>query len=279
MNTQADDLIQLALREDIGTGDRTTLATIPADAICQSQVVAKSDVVVAGVPTFARVYELLDPRVHVEARVEEGAFVEIGTAILTVHGPARSVLTGERVALNILQRMAGVATMTRRYADALAGTRARVVDTRKTTPGMRTLQKYAVRMGGGSNHRFGLDSGIMIKDNHIAACGSMALAMARVRAESPHLLRIEVETTTLQEVEQAIACDADVIMLDNMSHAMMEQAVAQVRASGKKVVTEASGNVTLARIRAIAETGVDYISVGALTHSVMSADLSMRVVS
>ena len=172
MNTQADDLIRIALEEDIGTGDCTTLATIPADEHSKAQAVAKSDIVVAGLPYFQRVYELLDSKVSIEPLKAEGELAVSGTVIARLEGPTRSLLTGERVALNILQRLAGVSTMTRRYADALKGLSTQVVDTRKTTPGMRAMQKYAVRQGGGSNHRFGLDSGVLIKDNHIAACGT-----------------------------------------------------------------------------------------------------------
>jgi nicotinate-nucleotide pyrophosphorylase (carboxylating) len=279
MNTQADDLIRIALEEDIGTGDRTTMATIPEDSMSKACIVAKSDAIVAGMPYFARVYELLDARVSVTPLKVEGELVVAGTVMAEITGPTRSILTGERVALNILQRLAGVATMTRRYADALAHVPTRVVDTRKTTPGMRAMQKYAVRIGGGHNHRFGLDSGVLIKDNHIAACGSIQLAVERARDEVPHLLKIQVETTSLKEVEAAVECSADVILLDNMSADMMSQAVKTVRASQKNILTEASGNVTLARIQSIAQTGVDYISVGALTHSVIAADLSLEVLA
>jgi nicotinate-nucleotide pyrophosphorylase (carboxylating) len=255
------------------------MATIGSDSECKAHVIAKSDIVVAGLPYFGRVFQFLDPRVELEELVSEGQQVNAGTSLVNLRGPTRSVLTGERVALNILQRLTGVATMTRRYAEALTGTNTRVVDTRKTTPGMRTMQKYAVRMGGGSNHRFGLDSGILIKDNHIAACGSLTLAVQRVREESPHVLRIEVETKTLEEVDEAIACKADVILLDNMSLELLKESVRRVQSAGKGILTEASGNVTLAKIRTLAETGVDFISVGALTHSVAAADLSLKVLS
>jgi nicotinate-nucleotide pyrophosphorylase (carboxylating) len=255
------------------------MATIPEDSMSKACIVAKSDAIVAGMPYFARVYELLDARVSVTPLKVEGELVVAGTVMAEITGPTRSILTGERVALNILQRLAGVATMTRRYADALAHVPTRVVDTRKTTPGMRAMQKYAVRIGGGHNHRFGLDSGVLIKDNHIAACGSIQLAVERARDEVPHLLKIQVETTSLKEVEAAVECSADVILLDNMSADMMSQAVKTVRASQKNILTEASGNVTLARIQSIAQTGVDYISVGALTHSVIAADLSLEVLA
>ncbi len=279
MNTQADDLIRIALEEDIGTGDRTTLATIPSDSMSKARIVAKSDVVVAGMPYFQRVYDLLGGGVVVSPLKDEGELAIAGTVVAELEGPTRSMLTGERVALNILQRLAGVSTMTRRYSDALSGLATKVVDTRKTTPGMRAMQKYAVRKGGGNNHRFGLDSGVLIKDNHIAACGTIKLAVERARDVVPHLLKIQVETTNLEEVDEAIESSADVILLDNMSVEMMAEAVKRVRASNKGILTEASGNVTLARIRTIAETGVDFVSVGALTHSVMAADLSLEVVA
>jgi nicotinate-nucleotide pyrophosphorylase (carboxylating) len=279
MQAHIDALIRLSLEEDIGTGDITTVSTIPPDAKCTANVLAKSDVVVAGIPFFARVFEMLNPAVTIEQKVAEGQFATCGEVLATVSGPTQSVLTGERVALNILQRLSGVATMTARYATALKGTNARVVDTRKTTPGMRALQKYAVRMGGGSNHRFGLDSGILIKDNHIAACGTITTAIERVRERAPHLLRIEVEVTNMEEISQAIEAKADVILLDNMSTEMMADAVRQIKAAPHPIITEASGNVTLARIGSIAQTGVDFVSVGALTHSVVAADISLDILS
>lgn len=277
MHTQVDALIRLALEEDIGTGDITSEATMPSDATCHAIALAKSDLVLAGIPYFERVFALLDPAVKVTPKVAEGTMVSAGTVVAEIEGPVVSVLTGERTALNILQRLSGVATMTRRYSDALEGTNTRVADTRKTTPGMRVMQKYAVRQGGGANHRMGLDSGVLIKDNHIAACGGIATAVARVRDRAPHLLRVEVEVTNLEEVNAAIEAKADVIMLDNMSDSMMEEAVKRIRASNHPILSEASGNVTLARMATIASTGVDYISVGALTHSVVAADISLDV--
>jgi len=273
---QVDRLIALALEEDLGTGDRTTLATIPADATARARVLAKEALVLAGLPVFARVFSLLDPSVTVEALVAEGAAVAAGEVVARVRGPARSLLSGERVALNLIQRLSGTATLTRRYVDAVAGTGARITDTRKTTPGMRVLEKYAVRAGGGTNHRFGLDSGVMIKDNHVDACGGMAAAVARARAEVPHLLKIEVEARDLREVDEAIEARADVILLDNMTTPEMAEAVRRIRASPHPILAEASGNLDLDRVREVAEAGVDLLSVGALTHSARAMDLSMK---
>lgn len=274
---QVDRLIALALEEDVGTGDRTTLATIVDDAEVVGRVLAKEDLVLAGLPYFARVFACVDPRVTVEAIAPEGARVSAGTVVARVRGSARALLVGERTALNLLQRLSGTATLTRRFVDAIAGTGARITDTRKTTPGMRVMQKHAVVAGGGSNHRFGLDSGVLIKDNHIAACGGITAAITRARAHAPHLLAIEVEAGTLDEVDEALAAGADILLLDNMSTPTLAEAVARVRASGRAVLTEASGNLDLARVREVAATGVDLLSVGALTHSAAAADLSMKL--
>lgn len=274
---QVDRLIQLALDEDIGTGDRTTIVTIPASARAHARVLAKQALVLAGMPFFARVFALLDPAVEVEALVADGARVAEGTVVARVSGPTRTLLSGERTALNILQRLSGTATLTRRFVDAVAGTGARVADTRKTDPGMRVMQKYAVRVAGGANHRFGLDSGILIKDNHVDACGGLGLAVARARAEAPHVLKIEVEVRDLGELALALAAKADIVLLDNMSTEMMAEAVRRVRAQSHPVLVEASGNLGLERVREVAETGVDVLSVGALTHSAVAADLSMKI--
>jgi len=270
-----DQLIRLALAEDVGTGDRTTLATIPEQTLCAARIVAKEDLVLAGGAYAARVFHHVDPRVRVTQVIDDGAAVTSGTDVLLIEGAARSVLTAERTALNILQRLSGVATLTRRFVDAIAGSDARITDTRKTTPGMRAMQKHAVLAGGGSNHRFGLDSGILIKDNHIAACGSVAAAVERARVTSPHSLRIEVEVRDLSELAMALAAGADIIMLDNMTTAEMSEAVAQSRRRVQPVILEASGNLTLDRVAEVAATGVDLLSVGALTHSARSADLSL----
>ena len=276
ISEHVDALIRLALAEDIGSGDRTTLATVPPDTPCRAVVVAKEALVFAGGPFFLRVFELLDPGVAVAQTVEEGASVQPGAVVLRLEGDAHSVLAGERAALNILQRSSGIATLTRAYVEAIAGTGARITDTRKTAPGMRQMDKHAVAAGGGSNHRFGLDSGILIKDNHIVACGSVAGAVEAARARSPHGLRIEVEVTTLAELGEALAAGADILLLDNMSTAMMAEAVTRARSTARPVILEASGNLTLERLREVAEVGVDLLSVGALTHSARAADLSMR---
>ncbi|PIE19990.1 MAG: nicotinate-nucleotide diphosphorylase (carboxylating) [Proteobacteria bacterium] len=273
---QIDALIALALAEDVGTGDQTTQATIPADAQATAYVMAKETLVLAGMRFFARVFHHVDPEVVVEVLVEDGAEVGRGTDVAKVRGRARSLLVGERTALNILQRLCGTATTARRYAEAVAGTGARICDTRKTTPGMRVMQKYAVAVGGASNHRFGLDSGILIKDNHIEAAGGLTPAIERARASAPHGLKIEIETKTLAEVDEAIAARADIIMLDNMDTPTMAEAVRRVRASSYPILVEASGNLTLPRLREVAEVGVDLLSVGALTHSAGSSDLSMK---
>ncbi len=279
LSLQTDALLRLALEEDLGTGDRTTDATIDAHAHSVGRLVAKQHLVVAGMPWFARVFKLLDSDVVVEAQVEEGASVAPGTVLATLAGRTRAILAGERTALNVLQRLCGTATEARRYAQALEGTGTRVTDTRKTTPGMRVMQKYAAELGGAANHRFGLDGGILIKDNHIAACGSVREAVARARQHCPHVLRIEVEVVDLDGVDQALEAGAHVILLDNMSTEQMAEAVRRVRASGERVLVEASGNMTFERLPEVAATGVDYISVGALTHSAPAADISLEITS
>lgn len=272
-----DALLKLALAEDIGTGDVTADACIPADLVWSGRLLAKEALTLAGLPYFARTFELLDPRVVVKPLLADGADVADRTVVAEVTGPARSLLTGERTALNVVQRLSGTATLTRRWVKALEGTGARVVDTRKTTPGMRTMQKYAVAVAGGTNHRFGLDSGVLIKDNHISACGSIAAAVEMCRQRAPHLLKIEVEVVDLAMVHQAVQAKADVILLDNMDTAMMTEAVHIIRASGREILIEASGGLTLERAREVALTGVDLISVGGLTHSAKSADLSLEL--
>jgi nicotinate-nucleotide pyrophosphorylase (carboxylating) len=271
-----DALLMLALGEDIGTGDVTTQACVAPDAWIDARLLAREGLVLAGLPYFARAFALLDPRVTVKPTAAEGAEVAANTVVATVSGPAQSVLTGERTALNLLQRLSGTATLTRRFVEAIAGLPARIVDTRKTTPGMRFLEKYAVRVGGAANHRMTLDSGVLIKDNHIVAAGGLTAAVARARANVPHLLKVEVEVTTMALLEEALAVHADVIMLDNMSTAMMREAVARVRAVAPRTLVEASGGLSLGRVREVAETGVDLLSIGALTHSARGVDLSLE---
>lgn len=271
-----EQMIALALAEDIGGGDITTLATVDPEAVARGTIAAKAEGVISGIDAGAAAFRQVDPAVQFIPLVAAGSTVGPGTVIVTVAGNASSLLAAERVALNLMQRLSGVATMTARFVAAVAGTKARIVDTRKTTPGWRILEKAAVRHGGGQNHRFGLSDGVLIKDNHLAAVGGadcLVRAVTLARQRAPHTLRIEVEVTTLDEVEQALAAGADIILLDNMAADQMEAAVNLVRG---RALLEASGGVSLATIRAIAETGVDLISVGALTHSAPALDLSLN---
>lgn len=275
---EAMALIDAALAEDVGDGDFSSLWTVPADRSAEATIVAKAVGVIAGSEVAAEVFRRVDPALRVAIVAGDGSAVEPGATVMRIAGSARSILTAERTALNFLQRLSGVATLTHVYADAVDGTGARVIDTRKTTPGMRLLEKAAVVAGGGANHRVGLYDMVMIKDNHIAAAGGIAAAVEAVRARNDRGLRVEVETTTLDEVRQALAAGADRIMFDNMDPALMRQAVALVAAAGPaRPETEASGGITLETIRAFAETGVDFISVGALTHSAPALDLSLQL--
>ena len=272
---QVDDLIRAAIEEDLGRGDVTTRLTVPIGLRATATVLAKQDGVVAGLPLIARVFAVMGAReVTVDERVRDGDTFTAGTVLATLEGPAEDLLVGERLSLNLLQQLSGVATLTRRFVDAVAGTNARVIDTRKTTPGLRALEKYAVRLGGGHNHRAGLDDGILIKDNHIIAAGGIGAALAAARRGASHGLRIEIECSTLTQVDEALAAGAEAILLDNMSVAELAEAVRHVAG---RAVTEASGGITLDTVRAIAETGVDLISVGALTHSAPAVDISMKI--
>jgi nicotinate-nucleotide pyrophosphorylase (carboxylating) len=270
-------LIELALDEDLGRGDITTDATVPAELGAAGAVVAREPVVVAGLAVAAEVWRRLDPRVVVTASCRDGDALARGGTLLEVRGSARALLRGERTVLNFLQRLSGIATLTRAFADAVAGTRARVADTRKTYPGGRALEKLAVRAGGGSNHRFDLGSGVLIKDNHLAVAGSLGVAVARARAAAPHGLKIEVEVDTLEQLDEALAARADIVLLDNFSPGDVARAVARAAAASPRPLLEVSGGVTLAGVRALAETGVDIISVGALTHSARAVDLSLEL--
>jgi nicotinate-nucleotide pyrophosphorylase (carboxylating) len=270
-----DDLVRNAVSEDLGRGDLTTQLTIDPAARAKAQIVAKQSGVLAGLPLVEKVFAALGSKeVRVESELRDGSPFKTGDVIATLSGPAADLLSGERVALNFLQHLSGIATLTKRFVEAVAGTRARIVDTRKTTPGLRLLEKYAVRVGGGHNHRLGLDDGILIKDNHIVAVGGVAAAVTRARANAPHTVKIEVECTTIAQVGEALQAAADAILLDNMSLDEMADAVRRI--AGRAIV-EASGGVTLDRVGAVAQTGVDLISVGALTHSASAVDLSMRV--
>jgi len=270
--TGLDRIIENALAEDIHTGDLTTLSIVKDRHETRARLIAKEPMVLAGVGAAARVYHLLDQRVLFTNLFNDGDEISSGNIIAELLGEASILLQGERVALNILQRMCGVATLTARYVAQVRGTAARIVDTRKTAPGLRSLDKYAVRAGGGFNHRFGLYDGVLIKENHIAAAGGIAVAVARARENIPHLMKIEVETETMAQVAEALACGADIIMLDNMDSTAMREAVALI--AGRALV-EASGGVNLETVREIAETGVNIISVGALTHSCRAMDISM----
>jgi nicotinate-nucleotide pyrophosphorylase (carboxylating) len=271
-------LIDAALAEDVGEGDFTTLWTVPAGRAAHAAIVAKQAGVLAGMEVALEVFRRVDPALALEPRLADGARLAPGDTVLEMRGEARSILTAERTALNFLQRLSGVASLTARYVQAIAGTRARVIDTRKTTPGMRLLEKAAVVAGGGANHRVGLYDMVMIKDNHIAAAGGITAAVQAVRAANRRGLRVEVETTHAGEVREALAAGVDRIMFDNMTPQALREAVALVAAAaGPRPETEASGGITLESIRAFAETGVDFISVGALTHSAPALDLSLRL--
>lgn len=270
---QIDGLLRRALEEDIGAGDITTESTVAADRLIRGRLIAKEPGTVCGLPVAVRVFELLDGGTEWNFRVREGGDVLPGTVIAELSGPARPILTGERVALNFLQHLSGIATKTREASAQVAGTRAVIADTRKTVPGLRVLEKYAVRVGGGSNHRFNLSDGVLIKDNHIRASGGIRRAVEQARKYAPHTLKIEVETETMAQVQEAIFSGADIIMLDNMTLAEMADAVALI--AGRAMV-EASGNMGEKDLRKVAATGVDIISVGVLTHSVRALDISLR---
>jgi len=268
-----DAIVDRALAEDLASGDITTEACIDVEARAAADGVARGPIVACGAPVVARVFARIDPRLEFELGCADGESVARGAVLWRVSGSARSVLMGERVALNFAQRMSGVATATRAYVSAVPpGCKTRIIDTRKTTPGLRLLERYAVRAGGGKNHRDNLGSAILIKDNHIAACGGVATAIARARERAPHTCRVECEVDTLAQLDEALAAGADVILLDNMDTPTVAEAVR--RAAGRAIL-EASGGVTLARVAELAQVGVDVISVGALTHSAPAVDIGL----
>lgn len=290
LDADALHLVSLALAEDVGAGDWTTLWTVPEASRAGADIVAKAPGVVAGLALVQAVYRRLDERVEVTFVRADGDPVSPGDPVCTIRGPARAILTGERTALNFLQRLSGIASVTRRYVEAVEGTGVRILDTRKTTPGWRRLEKAAVRVGGGHNHRVGLHDMVLIKENHIAAAGGITAAVARVREQlrsaraASHVkaLPVEAEVTSLAELAEALEAGVDRVLLDNMALGTMREAVEQARAwarrSGReRPQLEASGNMTLDRVRPVAETGVDLISVGALTHSAPALDLSLRL--
>jgi nicotinate-nucleotide pyrophosphorylase (carboxylating) len=273
-----DPLLQQWLLEDIGRGDRTTQGLLAGAArLGKANWIAKEDGVVAGLPVAARVFRLLGEEVSFALTLDEGERCQTGQTIARFHGPLDALLIGERVALNLAMRLSGIATFTHRYVEKIADLPAQLVDTRKTTPGLRLLEKYASQLGGAINHRMGLDDAVMIKDNHIAAAGGIAAAVSRLREQIPYPLSIEVETTTITEVEAALASAVDIIMLDNMSVELMHKAVQLIRQHPARIKIEASGNITLETIRAVAETGVDFISTSAPITRSTWLDLSMNL--
>jgi nicotinate-nucleotide pyrophosphorylase (carboxylating) len=267
--------VEAALREDLGSGD-VTAALVPAAQHVHGRVVTREQAVLCGRPWAEETFRRLDPRVQLTWHAADGDRLAPGQELFAICGPARAVLTGERTALNFLQLLSATATAARRFADAVAGTGCRVLDTRKTLPGLRSAQKYAVRVGGADNHRMGLYDQVLIKENHIAAAGSIGAAVAAARRSTPHV-PVEVEVESLPELEQALDAQPDIVLLDEFTHADLGEAVARNRARGGTVKLEASGNVTLENVRAIAETGVDFVSVGSLTKHVRAVDLSMRL--
>lgn len=270
---QIDKLIIDALAEDIGTGDITTMSVVESDRTAKGEYIAKESGILCGIDICARVFAILDPTIKMTKYFSDGDRIEKGDIIARVEGNAISLLSGERTGLNIMQRLSGIATRTAKAVAAVTGSKTQIADTRKTTPGMRILEKYAVRVGGGSNHRFNLADGIMIKDNHIVAAGSITEAVMRARKNAPHTLKIEVEVETIDQLREALEAGADIIMLDNMSNEMMTEAV---RIVNGRALTEASGNMGDRNLAAVAATGVDIISIGALTHTVKSLDISLK---
>ncbi|MGH2496383.1 MAG: carboxylating nicotinate-nucleotide diphosphorylase [Ktedonobacteraceae bacterium] len=278
MSNIPNALIRAALEEDGAFADVTTLSTVPVEQQARGSIITRRAGVIAGLAVAAATFHELDARVEVTLLVEDGASVQPGQVVATVRGPARAVLSAERVALNFLGRLSGIATLTSQCVQAVEGTRARILDTRKTTPGLRSLEKEAVRLGGGQNHRFGLNDGVLIKDNHIKAAGGVARSIRVARSHAQHLLKIEVECETLPEVREALEAGADVILLDNMDIDTMRGAVELAHRVSPNVLIEASGSigVNAAKLQAVASTGVDFISLGALTHSAPNFDVSLE---
>jgi nicotinate-nucleotide pyrophosphorylase (carboxylating) len=270
-------LIDLALEEDLGRGDVTTQAVIDRSVTATAHLVARAPMVLAGLGVCTAVFQRVNGAIVASELSKDGERLAAGTRAASYHGPAASLLAAERTALNFVQRLSGTATLARAFVAAAAGTSLRIADTRKTTPGFRLLEKYAVRMGGASNHRFDLGSGVLIKDNHVAVAGGVAAAVRRVRGSVPHGLKIEVEVDSLAQLEEALAANADIILLDNFSLPDIEKAVARARTAMPRPMLEVSGGVTLEKISALARTGADIVSAGALTHSAPAADLSLEI--
>lgn len=269
-----DEAVRRALAEDVGKGDLTTNALVPENARAQGVIYSKAHGILAGMSAAERTFQYLDPMIEIQWELVDGSELAPGSVIAQVKGKGRALLTGERVALNFLQRLSGIATATGELLKTLEGTKAQLIDTRKTTPGLRLLEKYAVRAGGGYNHRLGLDDGVLIKDNHIKVAGGIAEAIRRAKARVPHTIKVEVEVESLGQLKEALDAGADIIMLDNMSFDVMREAV---RITAGRVPLEASGGISRETIRKVAKTGVDLISVGAVTHSVKALDISMDI--
>lgn len=268
------ETIRLAILEDLGLGDITSLLTIPDSKKAKANIIGKEDFILAGIPLVKEVFAAIDPDIKIKIFFKEGNYIRKGDIIAEIKGTAKGILAGERIALNILQHISGITTITRSYVEKVKELPVKIADTRKTTPGLRFMEKYGVRIGGGANHRFGLYDGILIKDNHIKIAGGVKKAVMLAK-KAHHLLKIEVEVKNLDEFKEALDAGADVIMLDNMSVADMKRAV---KIAKGRVLLEASGNVNLDNIRSIAETGVDIISIGAITHSARAVDISMKIV-
>ncbi|MCL1966741.1 MAG: carboxylating nicotinate-nucleotide diphosphorylase [Fibromonadales bacterium] len=273
----AQTLIRLALTEDVRTGDFTSLWTLPAKQVQTATLIAKENGIVAGLPVIPLVFSELGGDVKIDVFIKDGDSVKVGDKIATITGETKTLLSGERVMLNFLQQLSGVATITGKFAAVLKGGKTKVLDTRKTIPGFRTLQKYAVLAGGGSNHRMGLWDMVLVKDNHIAAAGGVLEAWNAVKKQNTQNLKVEIEVESLEQLKLLLGLGVDRIMLDNMSNETMREAIAIVRESGDSVELEASGNMALERVKEIADIGLDFISVGALTHSVKALDISMRI--
>lgn len=274
ISTSIKFLIEQALAEDIGPGDLTTEALIDPELQGQATIVAKQDFLVAGLEVAGQVFHTLNPAIEFKALLKDGGRAVPGEVLAEVYGPVADLLRGERVALNFLQRLSGIATHTHKFVEAVAGLPVKILDTRKTTPGLRLLEKYAVRMGGGHNHRFGLYDAILIKDNHLSAVNSLAGAIRRAKDYAPHVAKVEIEVSSIDQLKEALKAGAGAILLDNMDIPTLKEAVAL---AGGKAVLEASGGVNLKNVREVAETGVDLISIGALTHSAPACDISMRL--
>ena len=270
-----EKIIDIALKEDLGPGDITTSAIVDPSIKGKARLLAKEEIVLAGIEVFSKVFSLLDTEITVEWNYQDGDMVPNGDYIGIVKGLMGGILTGERTALNFLQHLSGIATLTRKYVERIGSSQVRVIDTRKTTPGLRILEKYAVRVGGGFNHRFGLFDGILIKDNHIAVAGSIPEALARIKSNIPHTLKIEVEVNDIRGLKEAIKAGADAVLLDNMS---LEEIREAVSIAGGRVLLEASGGISLETIEKISKTGINLISVGAITHSAKSVDISLEVI-